>query len=96
MKMWMFLAERYGRPFRRTNKTEEGWYYLLSDDRSVLDQWCRTPEWNDTFISGLLADWITEHRSELLLNATGPSDPAERLDQLIEWLRNRFNSQFDQ
>lgn len=71
-------------------------YPLSNEGVHLYDRWTDIPYLDDSLISGLLADWITDHRSELLTNATGPSDPAVRLDQLIEWLRNRFNSQFDQ
>jgi hypothetical protein len=45
--------------------------------------------------SGILADWLEDHRDELLSGATGPTDPAARLDALIDYLRSRFRQQFE-
>lgn len=39
---------------------------------------------------GIVADYCEDHRDELLGGATGPSDPALRLDALIVHLRSRF------
>lgn len=63
---------------------EEGWH--------LIRQWQTFTDDDNQVLSGVLADYLTDHRSELL---TGPSDPAGRLDQLIEYLRGRFRSQFE-
>lgn len=62
--------------------TQEGW--------SICQEFRRT-RWTERKITdGVLADWLEEHREELLTGASGPTDPAQRLDQLIEYLRAKF------
>lgn len=69
-------------------------YPLTEVGEGLIEEWHQTTKNEDHNLSGVLADYLTDHRDELLTEATGPSDPAERLDALIEYLRRRFNSQF--
>lgn len=72
------------------------WFRYPSPDalHQLIEDWHNTTYSDDPTISGILADYLTDHRDELLTGATGPSDPAKRLDELIDYLRSRFNSQF--
>lgn len=61
--------------------------WCLGDEGAVLwDKWFNTSNDTDSAISGVLADWLDDHRDSLLNGAVGP-DPAGRLDLLIRWLR---------
>jgi hypothetical protein len=63
---------------------------LSSEGLSICEEFRRT-RWTERKITdGVFADWLEEHKEELLVGASGPSDPAQRLDQLIEYLRNKF------
>lgn len=80
-------------PVRITQASKLFWYGPIDKAlETMLDDWSVTKEWDDTNLSGVIADWLTEHRDELLTNASGPSDPAARLDALIDYLRARFHS----
>lgn len=65
------------------------YYPLMPSGHELQSQWLRTPSCEDEVLSGVFADWCDEHRDHLLSGATGPSDPAVRLDRLIDWLRRR-------
>lgn len=65
------------------------YYPANSDAHSLLRQWYNSPMGEDTVISGLIADWLQDHRDLLLSGAVGPN-PAERLEQVIEWFRQHF------
>jgi hypothetical protein len=74
-------------------RADEGHYfsYPLTPDGWALCREFRATRFTERQITdGVLADWLEEHKEELLAGATGPSDPAERLDQLIAYLRERF------
>ena len=70
-------------------------YRLPVEGYRLLIQRHVTPEDLRGVVSGVFADWLEDHRVELLRNAVGaigPSDPAQRLDALIDYLRSRFHS----
>lgn len=75
-------------------------YPLTREAKAILlEWWYSTPNvkmiydgLSDPVVSGILADYLQDHRDELLQGATGPTDPAVRLDALIEYLRARFHS----
>jgi hypothetical protein len=67
-------------------------YPVSSDGASLLRAWWNTKGEEDAAVSGVLADWLSENRTALLAEATGPdpavaSDPTYQLDLLIHWLR---------
>jgi hypothetical protein len=65
---------------------------MPSEGAVLMEEWARPHE--DLHLSGVFADWLEENRdSDLLVGATGPSDPAARLDALIQYLRDRFHLQ---
>jgi hypothetical protein len=67
---------------------------MPSEGADLMEEWAGTRYEDDSApIRSVLADWFEDHHSELLSNATGPSDPAARLDALIEYLRDRFHLQ---
>lgn len=71
-----------------------GWwcYPADADLQTLRRQYANVAYDQDRLVCGVIADYLTEHRSELLAGATGPTDPAIRLDALIDYLRQRFNS----
>lgn len=78
---------------KRNYDADRFWSYPIARDGAALKkEWANLEPPDDNFLTGLLADWLIDHRSELLTGATGPSDPAVRLDALIDWLRSRFTS----
>jgi hypothetical protein len=81
-------------PYLLSSPVQGEYAYRLADDGVfLLRGWhsCGYPV--DSTISGVFADYLEENREELLTGATGPSDPAARLDALITYLRDRFRSQ---
>lgn len=78
-------------PLLLPTRAPDHWSYAVWPALLVLlNDWNQAPFSEDCDLSGVLADYLQDHRSELLDGATGPTDPAERLDQLIEYLRIRF------
>jgi hypothetical protein len=69
------------------------YYHCRPEACNFYIEWLRTPGRQDGTVCGVLADYLEDHRQELLTGATGPSDPAARLDALIDYLRDRFRSQ---
>jgi hypothetical protein len=65
---------------------------LSAEGLSICEEFCRTRWTERKIVDGVFADWLEEHKEELLVGASGPADPAQRLDQLIEYLRNKFMS----
>lgn len=59
---------------------------IAAEGANLWQLWLETIEPADRQLSGVLADWLDDHRDDLLTGATGP-DPAARLDLLIHWLR---------
>ncbi len=57
--------------------------------RILLSQWFDAPTNADKPITGVLCDWLQDHRDLLLSGAVGPN-PAERLEQIIDWFRQHF------
>lgn len=77
-------------------RADDGHYYsypLDSDGRAMCEAFRATRSAERRITEGVLADWLEEHKEALLAGATGPTDPAERLDQLIAYLRARFEAQ---
>ena len=67
--------------------------YPLGPDGWSICQEFRSTHWPERRIAeGVLADWLEDHREELLHGAVGPSDPAVRLDALIDHLRQKFRN----
>jgi hypothetical protein len=89
--MWLWVSVESNRrfiPFSRPDS--DGFNYPFTEDGCLLwDEWSLTDVEEEGVISGVLADYLDENRSTLLAGATGPSDPAERLDRLIQYLRDR-------
>lgn len=56
------------------------------EGKALWLKWSCTPSKVDAAISGVLADWLDDHRDSLLEGAVG-TDPKGRLDLLIRWLR---------
>jgi hypothetical protein len=73
---WLWLGER-----RFSSATHT--CYPVSTQ--CVDLW-RKQRLAEPETSDVLADWLQDHRDDLLTGATGP-DPAGRLDLLIHWLR---------
>lgn len=73
--------------------------YAVTDEAAALiQQWHQTSSFDDGTISGVLADYLEEHRTTILQQTTAPSPTptaAKRLDTLIADLRHRFQSQFE-
>lgn len=65
-------------------------YPIDAVGHGIIEEWHKTLNGQDGNLSGVLADWIEDHRDSMLHGATGPSDPALRLDALIDHLRSRF------
>src|SRR5947208_3113276 len=65
-------------------------YPVWPELRALIVDWNGQPLTEDSHLSGVLADYLQDHRVELLEGATGPTDPGERLDGFIEYLRIRF------
>lgn len=69
--------------------------YLCNDELAGLHlRWLQSPSHSDGIVCGITADWIEDHREELLTTAFGP-DPEGQIDKLIDYLRNRFRRQFE-
>ena len=94
--MWFCVTEAAnGEPifdtynFRRWGSAS---YPINRDGEWISDQWwLLVRDANAQRIqSGILADWLEDHRSELLTGCTG-DDTERRLDGLIAYLRQRFN-----
>ena len=67
--------------------------YRLSDEGSeLLRQWHADYRTNQ-HLSGIFADWLEDHREEVLAGATGAPDPAVQLDHLIVFLRQKFRNE---
>ena len=67
-------------------------YYPLSEDGyELVGQWLFTFCNEDHIISGVLADYFEDRRSEMIAGSTDPS--SGRLDDLIAALRRRFRRQ---
>jgi hypothetical protein len=65
------------------------YFPCYSDLISLIKQWWDVPMSKDVVISGVLCDWLQDHRDLLLSGAVGPN-PAERLEQIIDWFRQHF------
>lgn len=68
-------------------KRPDFYFPLQQEGESIVLTYLKSP---DTLTCGILADWLEDHRDDLLVGATGPTDPAARLDALIAHLRSRF------
>ncbi len=93
--LWTEATESYDEleqyPHFSGDSFDDGFHYRLTDEgTTLLYQWFAVSPSVDNIISGVFADWLEENRSDLLTGATGPSDPAERLDRLISYLRSRL------
>jgi hypothetical protein len=64
-------------------------YRISMEGAALYNVWVAIPGPDDAIESGVLADYLQDHRDALLENATGP-EPAARLDALIDWLRARL------
>lgn len=68
------------------------WFYPINEEGAQLIHSHNVLyERQDRTLSGVLADWLEDHKPELLSGATGPTDPAVRLEELLLYLRNRFH-----
>lgn len=66
------------------------WTYPITEEcNSIMGFGTDTVYWEDAVKSGVLADWIDEHRSWMLAGATGPNAEAE-LDAFVASLRSRL------
>lgn len=78
-----------------TRPADKGHYFsypLGADGRAICRAFRATRPGERRVTEGVLADWLEEHKEALLTGATGPADPAARLDQLIAYLRARFEA----
>jgi hypothetical protein len=90
LNLYPDVSCRPSRPYLSPWTFPDEYNYALDDTgRLLLDEWQMVPYSKDGVISGVLADYLEENRSLLLEGATGPTDPGERLDRLISYLRNR-------
>lgn len=66
-------------------------FYPISEEGyTLIAQW-QSVYWDEDQIeSGVLADWLEENAEYLLVGAVGPTDPAVRLNELIQYLRSRL------
>lgn len=75
---------------------QKGWgessyvYPATKELESLFCSWLDINVSQDQIESGVLADWLEENADLLLCGATGPSDPAIRLSELIQYLRSRL------
>ena len=65
-------------------------YFVWTELLTLLTDWNRLALTEDSHQSGILADYLQDHRERLLEGAADPVNAAERLDQFIEYLRLRF------
>ena len=97
--MWLCIMESIsGRPYFDTYRTRRWQSYNYPIDRDgewIVDRWHLMQNEAQALQSGILADWIDDHFDDLVADAYGPSDPAVRLRQLVEYLRSRFNSVYE-
>lgn len=70
---------------------DPNWVYFPCSEEgiSLFEQWQMAPGQADKPITGVLCDWLQDHRELLLSGAVGPN-PAERLEQVIDWFRQHF------
>ncbi len=98
--MWLAIGKDYLDKLHFATFTVRPYYgmaavsYRFTDDGDrLLAQWKRCSQEEDPLLSGIFADWLEDHREMLLDGAVGPTSPSVRLDELISYLRSRFNSQ---
>lgn len=80
----------FGRTQQKYYPNNHTYYPLPPEGYRLVALWEGTPSDTDAIESGVLADWLEDHREYLLTGATGPTDPAQRLDELISYLRSRL------
>ena len=83
------------RPYLLRTPNAHSFNYPLATDEgeALIRQW--HVQVDNLMTSGILADWIDDHFDDLLVGATGPTDPALRLRQLVDYLRSRFDSVYE-
>jgi hypothetical protein len=68
---------------------EDVLFVVDTEGYSLLTEWFKAPSDEDKPITGVFCDWLQDHRDLLLSGAVGPN-PAERLEQVIDWFRQHF------
>ncbi len=69
--------------------TDKGWIVLPLELRSLLAEWRLCPSAVDGQMSGIIADWIEDHRETCVVYASD-----ESIDCVVGWLRKRFSEPF--
>lgn len=85
-----FFPESEGEPVQVCGRNPETVVFSFNEEGDALRRkWFCTGWGEDYLIAGVIADWLQDHRDLLLSGAVGPN-PAERLEQVIEWFRQHF------
>lgn len=65
------------------------YFSVTTEGHAIWKLWFDTDWSKDKSVTGVLCDWLQDHRDLLLSGAVGPN-PAERLEQVIDWFRQHF------